>query len=202
MRRTLNYLCFPNSKTLFLFMRKDKALTSHVPVMIDFSYHPGDLERMKSAYDYYDELSGGKLSEKSKKAFMQIPVADGAKTSDAMSETSTLCAMKTSTPTEEEVSNHALASRLIDEVWTWGGTKPFVFKTGGELKTPWGAGKWSLVRDGASTSPNAIWADFVGAHHLLKFETPEGSADANTMFVAERCADGNLVIGRRVVDEA
>ena len=108
--------------------------------------------------------------------------------------------MKTSTPTEEEVSNHALASRLIDEVWTWGGTKPFVFKTGGELKTPWGAGKWSLVRDGASTSPNAIWADFVGAHHLLKFETPEGSADEDTMFVAERCADGNLVIGRRVVE--
>jgi len=202
MRRTLNYLCFPNSKTLFLFMRKDKGLASHAPVMIDFSYHPGDVERMKSAYDYYEELSEGKLSEKSKKAFMRIPVADGAKTSDAMSDVSTLCALKASTPTEEEVSKHALASRLIDEVWTWGGTKPLVFKKGGELKTPWGAGKWSLVRDGANTSLNAIWADFVGAHHLLNFETPEGSADANTMFVAERCADGNLVIGRRVVDEA
>jgi hypothetical protein len=42
MRRTLNYLCFANSKAVFRFMRKDRRFGDrkvHAPVAVRLSYH-------------------------------------------------------------------------------------------------------------------------------------------------------------------
>ena len=93
---------------------------------------------------------------------------------------------------------------VASKVWSgrergWCGAGAPGRKVGGAGKwgTPWGGGKWALVTasDG-NVIPNALWADFAGTHHLLKFETPEGSDAENSMFVSERCGDGSLVVGR------
>jgi hypothetical protein len=196
MRRTLNYLCFANSKTLFLFMRKDQQLLeqNHIPEIVDFSYHPGNLDRARDTYAYFDAVKTG-----SKKAateqFMRWSSGAGIGAGD---DSAKLCAMQTSSPTADDVAKHALATRLRNEEWAWAGTAPFKFENLGELVTPWGKGSWSLVKEAGGYVSNALWADFVGAHHLLRFETPEGSDEENTVFVSERCSDGNLVIGRRI----
>ena len=197
-RRTLNYLCFANSKTVFVFMRKDKT-PRHSPVMIHFSYHPGELERMRDAYAYY---GAGEDSSTVTEAFMKWSGGPGlAKAGD---DTSGACAAEThaSAMSSSDVENHAFAKSLVaGGDWSWAGATPMKFLDQGALDTPWGKGKWSLVKDshGSGVLPTAVWADFGGAHHLLKFETPEGEgAAANSMFVSERCADGNLVVGRRV----
>ena len=61
-------------------------------------------------------------------------------------------------------------------------------------------GSWSTGK--GDFMPNALWADFVGVHHFLKFETPEGSDRENTMFISERCNDGSMVVGRALPREA
>ena len=198
-RRTLNYLCFANSKTVFVFMRKDKA-PRHAPVMIHFSYHPEELERMRDAYAYYSQTTAGSSSVNN--AFMKWSGGPGlAKVGE---DTSGACAAepRASALSSRDIQNHALARTLVaGGNWSWAGSTPMTFVDEGALETPWGRGKWSLVKDskGEGFLPTAVWADFGGAHHLLKFETPEGAgAAANSMFVSERCADGNLVVGRRV----
>ena len=199
-RRTLNYLCFANSKTVFLFMRKDKQAKMHHPIMIDFSYHVRDIERMQDTYAYYGALKSNNkraLSE-AETRFMSWSVA-GRTTSEGET-TTKLCQLKTSPPTRPEIDSHELASGLIGgKAWSWAGVTAMKFLDGGELETPWGKGKWCLVKSGdEKLDATAIWADFAGAHHLLKFETPEGSDAKNSMFISERCSDGTLVVGREV----
>jgi hypothetical protein len=111
-----------------------------------------------------------------------------------------LCAVPASAPTKSAIESHELASKISNErerEWSWAGTPGMKFLEAGKLATPWGEGKWALVTasDG-NVIPNALWADFAGTHHLLKFETPEGSDAENSMFVSERCGDGSLVVGR------
>ena len=57
------------------------------------------------------------------------------------------------------------------------------FKAGGELSTPWGGGRWGVLRG------ERLFADFVGSRHNLKFER-EGQ------FLSSRCGDGDPVVGR------
>jgi outer membrane biosynthesis protein TonB/rRNA-processing protein FCF1 len=200
LRRTLNYLCFANSKTVFLFMRKDQAMAKHVPITVDFSYHVRDVERMRDTYAYYEALKSGESSEvqKSRVPFMKWAAGTGVETSGE--ESIALCAVPTSAPTKSAIESHELASKISNErerEWSWAGTPGMKFLEAGKLATPWGEGKWALVTasDG-NVIPNALWADFAGTHHLLKFETPEGSDAENSMFVSERCGDGSLVVGR------
>ena len=46
--------------------------------------------------------------------------------------------------------------------WSWGGTPPLTFAPGGELRTPWGAGRW-----GPTEADDILYADFVGMKHQL-----------------------------------
>lgn len=204
MRRTLNYLCFANSKTVFLFMRKDALMADHLPIVIDFSYHVRDLERMRDTYAHYQAIKGGQVDEEAKKAFMKWSAADGK--SGTGEDIRALCAAEVKSPTSAEIAAHTLASSFVadeEREWSWGGVKSMKFLADGKLTTPWGHGQWALVKtDKGDFMPNALWADFVGAHHFLKFETPEGSDRKNTMFVSERCKDGSMIVGRALPREA
>ena len=42
---------------------------------------------------------------------------------------------------------------------TWGGIKYVEFKSGGALKTPWGAGRWVDVSSAAR--PETVYAEFI-----------------------------------------
>lgn len=204
MRRTLNYLCFANSKTVFLFMRKDLSMADHVPIVIDFSYHVRDLERMRDTYAHYQAIKGGKVNQKAKEAFKKWGAADDK--SGTGEDVRALCVAEVNSPKSAEITAHKLASSLVadeEREWSWGGVKSMKFLADGKLSTPWGDGKWALVSTGKGDfMPNALWADFVGVHHFLKFETPEGSDRENTMFISERCNDGSMVVGRALPREA
>ena len=51
--RTMNYLCFLNTKTLFKYMRKDQRWRNHKPVMVHVNYHPDKWDRMKAIVKRY-----------------------------------------------------------------------------------------------------------------------------------------------------
>ena len=59
------------------------------------------------------------------------------------------------------------------------------FRAGGVLATPWGEGKWGIVRG----SSDCAFAMFAGAVHVLTFHS-------GGIFVSRRCADGEEVLGR------
>ena len=65
-KRTLNYLCFANSKTAFRFMRKDKKFgdpREHTPVSVRLSYHPNEaVERADALVRFYARGDAGALA--------------------------------------------------------------------------------------------------------------------------------------------
>ena len=65
-KRTLNYLCFANSKTAFRFMRKDKKFgdpREHTPVSVRLSYHPNEaVERADALVRFYARGDTGALA--------------------------------------------------------------------------------------------------------------------------------------------
>ena len=179
-------------------------MADHVPIVIDFSYHVRDLERMRDTYAHYQAIKGGKVDQKAKEAFKKWGAADDK--SGTGEDVRALCFAEVNSPKSAEIAAHKLASSLVadeEREWSWGGVKSMKFLADGKLSTPWGDGKWALVSTGKGDfMPNALWADFVGVHHFLKFETPEGSDRENTMFISERCNDGSMVVGRALPREA
>jgi hypothetical protein len=83
-------------------------------------------------------------------------------------------------------------------VWSWAGMTPFRFAPGGKLETPWGGGAWGLAGAGggagAGAAGNALYVEFAGARMVLEFEPDAGQPFG--MFISQRCADGDLVVGR------
>ena len=69
--------------------------------------------------------------------------------------------------------------------YSWAGTPGMAFRAGGVLATPWGEGKWGIVRG----SSDCAFAMFAGAVHVLTFHS-------GGIFVSRRCADGEEVLGR------
>ena len=64
-RRTLNYMCFANSKHVFRFLRKDRRFkdrAEHAPVAVRLSYHPNEPGRLTDVYAYYLKGKSGALS--------------------------------------------------------------------------------------------------------------------------------------------
>ena len=54
--RSMNYLCFVNTKLLFKYMRHDAQLidrSMHTPVTVHINYHPEKEARMVSVSQYY-----------------------------------------------------------------------------------------------------------------------------------------------------
>mmetsp|Transcript_9978 Transcript_9978/g.45167 ORF Transcript_9978/g.45167 Transcript_9978/m.45167 type:complete len:1011 (+) Transcript_9978:321-3353(+) len=195
-RRTLNYMCFANSKHVFRFLRKDRRFkdrAEHAPVAVRLSYHPNEPGRLTDVYAYYLKGTSGALNG----------WGDGVgrvKGGDAGGAGSKACAQSGSLrPGQgtDEARNSELASRLATNPnWSWGGVTPFVFEPGGALSTPWGPGEWGFVP--APDGPGKVIAKFVGTPHVLSFETAGEGAGAvrNGMFVSERCTDGDMIVGR------
>ena len=195
-RRTLNYMCFANSKHVFRFLRKDRRFkdrAEHAPVAVRLSYHPNEPNRLDDVYAYYLKGTSGALNG----------WGDGVgrvKGGDAGGAGSKACAQSGSLrPGQgtDEARNSELASRLATNPnWSWGGVTPFVFEPGGALSTPWGPGEWGFVP--APDGPGKVIAKFVGTPHVLSFETAGEGAGAvrNGMFVSERCTDGDMIVGR------
>ena len=64
-RRTLNYMCFANSKHVFRFLRKDRRFkdrAEHAPVAVRLSYHPNEPNRLDDVYAYYLKVTSGALN--------------------------------------------------------------------------------------------------------------------------------------------
>ena len=58
-KRTLNYLCFANSKMIYRFVKKDAKAKKFIPVAIRMSYHlrlKETAQRMIDTYSYYEEM--------------------------------------------------------------------------------------------------------------------------------------------------
>ena len=49
--------------------------------------------------------------------------------------------------------------------FNWSGVKRVEFKADGSVRTPWGEGTWGVLAGEAGEGQ--VWADFVGAHHVL-----------------------------------
>ena len=200
MRRTLNYLCFANSKALFRFIRKDQHLrdpAAHTPVAVRLSYHAQEPERLEDVYLKYLEGKGAPLGTWSD----GNGKADGSSTDNsATCKLSVGGGLMRVTAAEEDGSPIAQHLRVHRD-WSWGGVTPFTFNPAGDLSTPWGKGDWGLVPARGSKGkhePRTVWARFVGSMHVLTFEdVGEGKARKELgMFVSERCADGDMVVGR------
>tara|TARA_B110000977_G_scaffold135556_2_gene172446 strand:- start:3313 stop:3552 length:240 start_codon:yes stop_codon:yes gene_type:complete len=76
------------------------------------------------------------------------------------------------------------------------------------LQTPWGEGTWGFILsndekssitlpDKTKVYTNSVFVRFVGSLHVLTFE-PSELDEPLGMFVSERCADGDMVVGRVV----
>ena len=211
-KRTLNYLCFANSKTAFRFLRKDRRFkdpNEHTPVSVRLSYHPNEFERGDALFRYYAEGETGALAawrdgEASSAAGDAAGDVAGASCADSVS----LRDVPPATPREEDA--HALGRHFrLHRIWSWGGVTPFSFGAAGALSTPWGEGKWGfvpvprgaepksgvVVAAGREVYANAVFARFVGAVHVLTFE-PDDEGEPYAVFVSERCQDGDMVVGR------
>ena len=211
-KRTLNYLCFANSKTAFRFLRKDRRFkdpNEHTPVSVRLSYHPNEVERGDALFRYYAEGETGALAawrdgEASSAAGDAAGDVAGASCADSVS----LRDVPPATPREEDA--HALGRHFrLHRIWSWGGVTPFSFGAAGALSTPWGEGKWGfvpvprgaepksgvVVAAGREVYANAVFARFVGAVHVLTFE-PDDEGEPYAVFVSERCQDGDMVVGR------
>ena len=65
------------------------------------------------------------------------------------------------------VASRDLASKLVTtKSAKWAHVKGLEFRAQGELKTPWGHGKWGVLID----KPGVAFADFGGAMHEITFE--------------------------------
>ena len=191
-RRTLNYMCFANSKHVFRFLRKDRRFkdrAEHAPVAVRLSYHPNEPARLGDVYAYYLKGKSGALNG----------WGDGVgrvKGGDAGGSGvgSKACAQsKSLKPGQgvDEARNEELASRLATNPnWSWGGVTPFVFEPGG--CPPWGPAPG--VRPRRVRRPGRGDGHH-GTPHVLSFETGGSGGCSTRMFVSERCTDGDMIVG-------
>ena len=227
-KRTLNYLCFANSKTAFRFMRKDKKFRDpreHTPVSVRLSYHPNEaVERADALVRFYARGDAGALAawrdgEVSGGGGGEEP--GGARDAGAScADSAALRDLPPAAPREED--SHALGRHFrLHRDWSWGGVTPFSFGPAGALSTPWGEGAWGFIPtnahrartdnaedtsnanenvvavDGRAVYANSVFARFVGAVHVLTFESDD-EGEPYAVFVSERCQDGDMVVGRAV----
>lgn len=171
--RVMNYLCFANSKVLFrqIRMQRDAAR----PVAVQINYHSDAAARMKALVARYWDGE--------KAALAALPLADdGPDSADAAAAPS--CERAFGGDGRE--ADPALAADLIERSpFAWAGIGDMHFKAGGELETPWGAGKWGGL------GGRWISADFVGSKHNVNF-LPTG------LGVSTRCGDRNTVLVRSI----
>mmetsp|Transcript_9607 Transcript_9607/g.26552 ORF Transcript_9607/g.26552 Transcript_9607/m.26552 type:complete len:233 (-) Transcript_9607:528-1226(-) len=99
--------------------------------------------------------------------------------------------------TAAEIQASKLASAVVGTHWTWAGIKTLSFLPSGNLKTPWGTGKWGIALRPKGmpecAAPNeCLYVDFSGAAHHAAFDLKKGE------FRSVRVGDGEIVIGKRL----
>ena len=209
-KRTLNYLCFANSKTIYRFAKKDSKAKKFVPVAIRMSYHlhlKETVQRMQDAYKYYEETIENSMLGPSATTISNFERwTHGEGFGEAGADSKILCKLRSVKPTETLASysdKAHIASKLSqlseNDSFSWGGVPGLIFREHGELKTPWGQGTWGFIDIGKGKLDNlSVFAEFANAKHLLTFENVDKDT-VNLVFVSERCSDGDMVIGRIVV---
>lgn len=192
--RVLNYLCFMNSKAAW---RLDKTLPKgFTPVAVHLSYHARKAERMGALASRFADGAARDV-----KALAGMPAADGA---DSPSDPFKSCSLDKRPPGEalsqgaQGVSGKSSADFVSwltapGAKFTWSGVKRVEFKADGSVSTPWGEGTWGVLAGEAGEGQ--VWADFVGAHHVLSRQ----ARDAEVV-TSIRCSDGDLVLVRRIGD--
>jgi hypothetical protein len=210
-KRTLNYLCFANSKMIYRFAKKDAKAKKFIPVAIRMSYHlrlKETVQRMIDAYNYYEEMKQNTVLGASAKTISNFDRwTHGEGFGEAAADSKILCKLRMVEPSEsiESYSEKARVASVLsklgeNEPFSWGGVPGLRFLEGGDLKTPWGKGRWGFIDKGKGQLDNAsVFAEFAGSKHLLTFENiGENNALHDAVFVSERCSDGDQVIGRVV----
>mmetsp|Transcript_33962 Transcript_33962/g.47046 ORF Transcript_33962/g.47046 Transcript_33962/m.47046 type:complete len:726 (-) Transcript_33962:56-2233(-) len=170
-QRVMNYLCFLNSKALFRYVREDPDLYPDAlrPVSVHVNYHPEKPQRMVDIYAQYHKGKARAIDKWNWGVGMK-----GA----------TEC-LKRAPNTALQLMQSALGQRMIATgKAAWGGVKYVDFLAGGELKTPWGIGKWGVLD--ATATPSTFFADFAGAQHKL-------SVTSWPNFESKRCSDNERV---------
>ena len=191
--RVLNYLCFMNSKAAW---RLDKMLPKGFsPVAVHLSYHARKAERMAAVARRFSSAGTG-----DPKALQALPAADGANSGGR--DPFRACGMDKKKPTDVEgmrARGNSDAAELVAWLsadgaqFTWSGVKQVVFQTDGSVVTPWGGGQWGPIEAADGKSTGLVWADFVGAHHVIAKQ-----GDDPDVLTSIRCSDGDLVLVRRI----
>mgnify|MGYP007005018054 CR=1 FL=1 len=102
--------------------------------------------------------------------------------------------------TEADIQASPLASAMVNTHWTWAGIKTLTFLPKGELRTPWGEGKWSLAKAkvrgvpacDAAAGKECLCIDFSGALHHATVDLEQGT------FLSVRVGDSENVKGVRI----
>ena len=181
--RTMNYLCFLNTKTLFKYMRYDAALgaaASHTPVTAHVNYHPEKEARMVSIIQFYFHGDANALNRWNGGEGQRTGGCRG-KVGGATNDMPPL--------TADAQAAHAVAKRVGTQgAWTWSGRGPVRFDGGGALASPWGAGTWGAVP--SQWRKDSLHVIVGGETYLLMFLSEKWA------FVAVRCSDEHVSYGQ------
>ena len=182
--RTMNFLCFCNTKVLFKYMRHDTQLINparHRPVSVHINYHPEKEARMRSVSRFYHEHDATALD--------RWNGGEGLRTGTCRGKVGvqlpTMPALTSST-----LTSHILAANVVkaDEAWTWDGLGPMRFESSGRLTSPWGEGTWGTVP--SPWRKDSLHVKLGGRTYLLMFLSEKWA------FVAVRCEDEAVSYGR------
>jgi len=173
--RVSNILCFGNSK-LFFSAHLHESLPNHTPLAVHVSYHEQPTEYMQALLRRY--------ADGQKRAMTPYLTEKVSKQDKAW------CgAPRTRASAADAADSKLVAYMSTHGPWQWSGMSPLRFQAGGTLQTPWGAGSWGKL----SGADNALFADFVGNRHNLRFDLADMSR-----FTSARCGDAEPVIGKLV----
>uniref|UniRef100_A0A0D3IKE5 Nucleotide-diphospho-sugar transferase domain-containing protein n=1 Tax=Emiliania huxleyi (strain CCMP1516) TaxID=280463 RepID=A0A0D3IKE5_EMIH1 len=183
--RTMNYMCFLNTKFLFKHMRSDAALADrsrHVPVSCHVNYHPEKEARMVSIKAFYH---GGDDA-----ALKPWNGGEGRNTGG--------CSGKVGVNTDrmpplgdKGYKDFKLGDSLLaaNEEWSWSGEGGGVhFRAGGALSSPWGEGTWGPVP--SPWRKDSVYVALGGQTYLLMFLSEKWA------FTAVRCSDEEVSFGQ------
>ena len=172
--RVSNILCFGNSKLFFAAHLHRSLPSSHTPLAVHVSYHerPAALMRALLSRYAYGEANAMTPHLTDRVSKQDRAWCQGSRRRATPSDAAT-------SPLVAYVSSHG--------PWAWSGMSPLQFKPDGTLETPWGKGSWGQL----SGTESALFADFVGNRHNLRF-------DLNSMsrFASARCSDAEPVVGK------
>ncbi len=185
--RTMNHLCFMNTKTLFKHMRYDPELSAreaHMPVTVHVNYHPEKEARMVSVRKYYVEGDDS--------ALRPWNGGEGKSTGGCVGkvgvQTNSMRALS-----DEDRREHRLVKSMLEageREWSWREASGVIFEESGRLRTPSGEGTWGVVQ--SPWRKDTLHVLLGDETYLLMFLSEKWA------FVALRCRDeevshGNLV---------